>query len=879
MVSSNVKNNALERLIQSGDRAGVRAVLLDMSEHERANFSRLAISWYEKSSQMKWPVNNMFTGWHGTHVLGRDCFAASLNTCLATSNAQQLSKLTYTTMSADDLDFELLGKLQPSALRDFGNTLIEQDRNHYESIRKLIQHGLCEIPTCDSYVLAMISSNEGWGWRQDQWRAVSVRFLEEPDMQQNIWRIFEVQNQELSTLSPKKSAVNPPPETWCDALVKLSQTGHLDRQRLLLSTIEALGRDFRTHHARWFTELHDALQPTEEEVFALVDYYIPHLNSANASTAKWVLQKLNKATKKRPLPPERFAKSMRPFLHSAVKTTVLFAVQLLDQAAKNFPDFATEACEIAAEGLLHESAEVQDRVIKVFENHAYAMTSDLADVIASKRAYLSHSSAKKLEQLIAGSSPAANQNLTPTRYVFIQPAQFQVDFEQQAAIKRICSIDELLHVAAYCLEHSEDSLELERMLDGFSRLTISNFPELSSRFAPLQQLTNSVMRSNSWRSSVLPYPLGAFVRDCYRAAEAHLSGAKFIPSRETRAAQDSADGALADQASYVFLTSRLREVVDRLALGIELPVVSFPSHSDGWLHPAVLTERLNQYESRGTKMGSFDLCVALLRLPLGNIRDRYPQLIENQGEFWDAMRYAVGTCDRLTKSASPVWLAANTFRSPPEFGRLVDLGTGRLFGWLPSYSVTRWQSLMFPSIRELLLSAGVSRVADAISNCDSSNLQDRVFLELLCHGDFPAGKSSARLIGAGCYVGDPEFAGFARDAMIRAIERQELDVQALGQSVCRLLYSEFGRPKRLSNVLAQVASVSSLHASAVRQVLEHSLHGGRLVPKGLSSVLELFHELLIAEGACVKDEATIAHLQSIKTGAQTGKLIKAILKL
>jgi hypothetical protein len=864
-----------EESIRDGDREGLRSLLMNSTESERAALSDFALSSYRKrgNSRMQIGVHNHWAA--SEHDSGRNHFAVCLNACLVTTSFEELQKLDYSNMILADLDFDLLASLRPASLTQFGGLLINQDIHHYESIRALVKRNLCDVPTDDRYVLAIIASNEEFGWRLDDWRPVSARFAEEPDLRQNIWRIFEVESEHGTTLLPRKFSRRPMPETWIDSLVVLSQAGDLSRQRLLQASLEAMTKGFKPRHLLWFIELYDALKPSREEILSNLDSFGYVLASQNNQIAKWVLKELSAVSRKQPLPPEFHTKYLRPILLSESKSNVLTGLKLLEQTTKCHNEFAAECCSIAVDALLHKSPEIQNTVVELLRAHTAILDASIVSKIQELRQGTSAALAAKLSDLL-GDREGPSRKIGCI-YVQGDGSKYVPVFDDGTRVDEITTADELIAVSAYCIEHPNDSLQLERIMQGCSTMWISQYDSLVERFSPLKKRTAAVLNSNSFRFDILQCLVAMFIRNCFEAATSFKSGDEVEP--ESPSSIEHFSARVYDQEPpYQLVLERCNEIVIRLKSGVELPMLSFPSNEQGWIEPSSLIRRFEQYDLSDRSHGRIDEVIALLRLPLEHWA-HYSSKSRPNREFWRAVNYASASSDAADSLDTPLWKAANTFRSPPEFGRLVDIGTGRIFGWMSSYSLTRWQALMFPSLRELLLGAGIGHVASSITGFDTTAREDRIYLELASDPNFPIRERASKLIATGLFVGDPEFAGCAGDAVIAAIDRGALDVNVFGDALCRLLYSEKSKPTRLSNMLHQVAQISDVHLNAVRRILERTLRGGVLMPKGLSSVLELFHELLIAEDAVVEDEATIAHLQSIETGAQTGKLIKAILKL
>lgn len=117
-----------------------------------------------------------------------------------------------------------------------------------------------------------------------------------------------------------------------------------------------------------------------------------------------------------------------------------------------------------------------------------------------------------------------------------------------------------------------------------------------------------------------------------------------------------------------FLTARLREVEDRL-IGLRPagPLLAMPTHSGGWIDPAVLAERLHALpeDQRSTALSTADFQQALLRLAPGTI-ESVSHLRDDVGRI---LRFAIGSDDPSDQPSGSdtdvvAWVLAARFREP-----------------------------------------------------------------------------------------------------------------------------------------------------------------------------------------------------------------------
>ena len=202
--------------------------------------------------------------------------------------------------------------------------------------------------------------------------------------------------------------------------------------------------------------------------------------------------------------------------------------------------------------------------------------------------------------------------------------------------------------------------ELERILDGISRLCGEPSGDLLRRSAPVAHRLNET--SQFWQRGLLsPHPplglrellltwLGA------PAAERPRSDHEPVLSR--------------------FLDRRMKEISARVGQRRPSVLLATPTHQGGWIDPNVFVQRLLDLESRRLQPDTCDLIQALLRLA----PDRRSQALreaEKLGGFTGrVVQWALGGDDRLIAGetgSDSIWLAAGRARYPR--GRLDALAS------------------------------------------------------------------------------------------------------------------------------------------------------------------------------------------------------------
>lgn len=836
------------------------------NEAERAVLAPTTVSWFKK--------NLSFQAWDDT--TGERRHRAVLNALLVTASADQLAKQRYVYAWPNQFEFELLTELRPSALRNFGEVLIQQNVNYFATVHELLARGLCQVPESDAFVqgfigLARLSMTAKTCW-------LSERLKSEPWIQEKIWRLFEVEGEGEHSLAAQDKFL-PAAISWSENLKTLASTGELDRARLLNESLHALDRGFAQFRAGWFSRFHELLKPTIDERQERTKLYGRLIGSAIPPTVAFAMNALIEIDKHSALSTDFIADALPPAFTAKSKSTVTSAISLIAKAVKKDQSFGPIAFTLVLPALAHESPDVQGKALDFLEKSGGLADAELR---ADARGYIdlvSPSVRSRLSALVGESLSTPPRDGIAAVYQQ-NTAKSASPLDRTERVTSITAIDELIDAMAFCLEHPDESVEIERLIDGVSRLYAPNREQLVTKMKPVLKRAAALNDTNAaaaWWTDVRNL-LAEFILnlDARKAAMTVFVGNADSEGRAREEISFHAQQMLPRlTAGVLLLHGRFNSVLATVAAGLSLPDFAAPTHRAGWIDPAEMVQRIELWNASSLKPSAYAQAVALCRLPLAHCELLAPVLAV-RCEFTDAVQYAVGIKANMIGSNAH-WRAADAYRNPPKFGSHVDFGDGRIFQQFDG-AMIRWQGIMFPSIRELLFASSIRYTAMTVDYVDVPlRRTSAAYFSLLTDSSVAFGPMSWRTPAISLFAVDAELSGYGRDALISLIDRAELDIAALAAELGLLLYAERSNPPRLSAALADVARISALHANAVRQLLEMTLHGGENTPRNYAPVLELFNELLISEGARVEDDTTIAHLRSVKIQGKTKKLITAIL--
>jgi hypothetical protein len=227
----------------------------------------------------------------------------------------------------------------------------------FRPIRALDRAKVVPLAHDDTYILAMVSALGDRGGADHLLDAIR----EDDELRDDLlWRVFEVEGGGEVSLT-NVDRFSRPGNGWSDAFRTLVADGTLPRDRVLTSCLAALGRDFSTYRAGFFSRLFDSLAPTGDEVTAARPRLLRLLSSTVPATVAFAVRHL--ATIERD--DEAFLDACPPALVVPAKNTPLAVLRMVRAAAEHHPG---QAAEVAATALEHRHRDVQTAALTLLRD-------------------------------------------------------------------------------------------------------------------------------------------------------------------------------------------------------------------------------------------------------------------------------------------------------------------------------------------------------------------------------------------------------------------------------------------------------------------------------------------------------------------------------
>ena len=935
---------ALQSLLEQGDAGAVAEFFRGMPELERREHGAHCAQWHQQ-------IRRSST----THLA-----SAATRAVLCTGTFSDLAKLPRWTLPSHDSTFDVLADRRPPWIDQWVTHLLDDERHwlSWRLVRRLVREGLARKPDHPNYALGMISGINPWS--RDK-TSVKQRLDDDPELlQDEIYRLFEHEGGgENSLANCDRFGKN----GWSAALLAFVDEGKLDRQRLLASCIEALRRDFNHYRAKWFATFYDKLEPSKDEQRASAEAFLALVSVSAPNIVAWAFKKVQAQAKGGAYTSEALLEGLAPVLEARSKGLAKSALKLLAQTVAQSPGLGPRAASIAVVALAHSDAEVQAAALDLIE--VFGDRATLPGTLQDYVSLVAPSLRARLE-LLTGQAPASEPAAPRTE---IESADLEPELRRLFAIDALLSqpsdgvwqlpaaifdgtdlprlaveepiapivdLDELIELSAQALEDALGPDDVERVLDGFSRLCDQRPDDFERRTAPLMKRVHEKTRRD-----YTPFAGEGPASDVCGLIHAWVSGEVATLERVknqhgnllvvvTLGGEKHQQHAGNLDKTLGALSRRAHALSHRVAARRAEPLLGAPTHTGCLIDPVALAERVNAWQGEPPEL--IDTVVALLRLAPERRARALENLKPSDDEWQRAVRHALGGATEIGTTLA-LWAAAARARAPwaadsavcgafPDAGP--DVATPAVYdlrfepdkhkrirvrfpdelrpkeldrdcipivlhaergdsmwelGGLGGRSEpsVRWTASAWPIARESFFAAALVQLVDNLDWWEA-RWYEKALLEPLLDPGTPLREMGLLLLATGLGAKEPGEHGLAIDAAVVAIKDGRLGSDNLGRGLSRMLGSGLIKAGRWAKTLADVARASDAHAAVVKLALEHCLSALENPPRDYVKLLELLSELSIQLELGVAGPHR-AHLEAVKGANKIAKLAKALLQL
>lgn len=562
----------------------------------------------------------------------------------------------------------------------------------FPMVRKWILAGICSKPTVNGYF-------EMLAWNLKSTRAndeephkppLSDQLLAEPDLLDDLWHLFTIESQAFDDPSWMRKNAPENYESWSDALIKLSASGVLDRNRLLDASLSALLIDAKQNYLSGFHKFHRRLKPTKEELAQRESEYLNLLCHQVGHVVKFSLSMLELVEKGGNLDYEKFLSEIPVVFQNDAKGIAVHSIRLIKHVVKKEPRLLGDGLLSLFGALRHSNVDVQSLALDIFESYRDELSEHIKTELTSVADFVSVSMRSRVLGLIdendlasgnSGDNVSEASELLLSRFNAIEPetkaalgltnlfASDSFDYQpiepdirvqrvlqHQDLIEPIIDLETLISSVSHAVESVDSPDEVERIFDGISRLCGDRPKDFIGRVAPLLHR--------------LEAGGGLVTKDGIASGDGgtRLVIADLLLTWLTGKKYKSPNSSYFSSADALIpANTRLRNIIKRVIARNAQPLIAAPTHTGGWIDPLVWLERLAHCENQGIDYDRIELCLSLLRLAPDNRAEALKQVESLSGGILRVANFALGGSE-LPKHSDrkdyDIWISAARSRDP-----------------------------------------------------------------------------------------------------------------------------------------------------------------------------------------------------------------------
>lgn len=573
----------------------------------------------------------------------------------------------------------------------------------WNCIFPLVKAGIVSPASSDGVLRSMVYEFRTMHYYDNDEPTIAEVLLSHPELLKGVYRLFDVKTSAFDVFAGQNADVG---YIWANTIIELCDKEHLDRSQILANSARGLHNPFAPQTIARIAWLHDNLKPAVKERKSLEAEYLSLLVSSFTSVIGFALGHLKAIVKAKQLNADAFILAMPRIVQCPAKGHVKTAFSILKSAVDQQPGLRSASILAAAGGLGHPHEDVQDAAMQLIKRWAETGDFQLAEILASHRDQVAAPIRPQIDATLAKIDTTCENKSQPITTITVTEESADIDWESKLQSRKeaidllpekieqllalkdtwescrqnrldslktwkpldipvlgslepivpIQSMDELFDAVEHAIETIEQGDELERIVDGISRLCDQRPDHFERRAKPLLKRIEKL--SARWANASRGLLTPMCDRGTVRLLMAWLTGSPKIAELNSGLINHYGN------TWREMLVHRLGELFGRVGKRIAAPLLATPTHHGGWIDPMVWADRCQSLEDLNIEPPKIDLIQSLLRLATERRRDVLECVKKLKTPYGEAMVWALGgeaNCS-TAKMIPEVWLAASRCR-------------------------------------------------------------------------------------------------------------------------------------------------------------------------------------------------------------------------
>ncbi|MDR3009672.1 MAG: DUF6493 family protein [Sphingobacterium sp.] len=412
---------------------------------------------------------------------------------------------------------------------------------------------------------------------------------------------------------------------WDKVFDTLLENGKIDRELIITGALEAQTKNWNNNLKSYFRKLIERMKLSENTVIEHQQRFFSLLHAEHSAVINFVVEYLKPFLSHRDFQLQEFLDWAEPiFMRSDVKASLKTLLIQFDKLLKQKPEWQGRFVSLAADIFMIPDLQLQERAAKFILKYQKEPSEELAAKLQLYKPQMMGAIGTDLKHLLLEESYSEEEILAELQGETVEQYRYQpIDVRRlNEPYEYPQTWNELFFKVGEVIGGS-DPIQVEILMNAWVQQTAVFPSDYQIQLEPyIKQLTGAY-RESSWYNHFS----GTFINMFYKPTVVYKDKDRYH-----------------NYSKWVSLMGSQLELLQRYRIdGIQLPLLSLPTHKPFWIAPTILVERILAYQEAGVKINLLDLSIALsrtVREDLEGIEALIKQIKEQQVK--DVISYALG---------------------------------------------------------------------------------------------------------------------------------------------------------------------------------------------------------------------------------------------
>ncbi len=412
---------------------------------------------------------------------------------------------------------------------------------------------------------------------------------------------------------------------WDKVFDTLLENGKIDRELIITGALEAQTKNWNNNLKSYFRKLIERMKLSENTVIEHQQRFFSLLHAEHSAVINFVVEYLKPFLSHRDFQLLEFLDWAEAiFMRSDVKASLKALLIQFDKLLKQKSEWQERFVSLAADIFMIPDLQLQERAAKFILKYQKEPSEELAAKLQLYKPQMMGAIGTDFKHLLLEEGYSEEEILAELQGETVEQYRYQpIDVRRlNEPYEYPQTWNELFFKVGEVIGGS-DPIQVEILMNAWVQQTAVFPKDYQKQLEPyIKQLTGAY-RESSWYNHFS----GTFINMFYKPTVVYKDKDRYH-----------------NYSKWVSLMGSQLELLQRYRIdGIQLPLLSLPTHKPFWIAPIILVERILAYQEAGVKINLLDFSIALSRTVREDLEELEPLLKQiDEPQIRDVINYALG---------------------------------------------------------------------------------------------------------------------------------------------------------------------------------------------------------------------------------------------